>query len=127
MSKSIKVSVDAMGDYGDGEGREDFGGMPVADSVIRRYKCELVDGERKITRARKLTFVLDYPLAYDAVEVRSRKNGWTVADIVSVVQQIYRKIYKRPGYWGIWGHGISDLVIEQFEIKHNNVRFHIGS
>jgi hypothetical protein len=99
-------------------------------------------------------FLLDYPMEHAAVvEVETRDEGFSMADIVSIIKMAYSGIYQiedgdtpppsfiksgdkiflnRPatnGAFGIWGHGIHDLIIEELrviEYASGEVGIHIG-
>jgi len=83
---------------------------------------------------------LNYPLCKTArvtieplVEKRKTKNGsydlksMSVGYVLWQLSQAYLTIYKSHKLWGVWGHGISDLHFERFELDDNIGRVDVGS
>jgi len=70
-----------------------------------------------------LSFVVDYPMSRVAVvtvfpaRVENRKRSVTsVESILWGLAQAYKAIYADWEKWGVWGHGIEDLVFESIEV-----------
>jgi hypothetical protein len=74
----------------------------------------------------KLT--LDYPL-FDSFDFPIYGPNMTRVDLMRAIQAIYQSIYDRPIDYGIWGHGINDLVIEHVLIDHQKrtIKLFVGS
>lgn len=85
---------------------------------------------RMVTRKHDILIRIDYPLNEPVNVPLNRKGGWRVGHLVVAIQDLYRRIYKEPKRYGIWGHGISDLVIERIYIDkatQRQVTLGIGS
>lgn len=68
---------------------------------------------------------LDYPLS---VVVKENITFSSLHELITCVRKAYREIYKDPNKYGIWGHGIRDLVIESLRLMEDNiVEVSIGS
>jgi hypothetical protein len=111
--------------------------LPDTDGFERELMVDGTDkahmGYQKVSRAKTLTFHVDYPLSRpdrslaEYTFTRSRKNGWTLDNVVSAIRSIYRQIYKNAEKYGVWGHDISDLVIEEIRYKNGHIRMGIES
>ena len=77
---------------------------------------------------RPLLLSLDYPLSkeihfligpYQTPNrlIASYPTGYVAWQIA----RKYQEIYQNPEKYGIWGHGIEDLFLANFELKSNNV------
>ena len=74
--------------------------------------------------------LIDYPLdcpCLFTIEVGS--EPWSIWDICSAFADQYARIYEQPERWGIWGHDLSDLVIERllYFPKKKLIYPHVGS
>lgn len=99
-----------------------------------------------------LRFVIDYPLTKSkAVELRHDDGTpWTKVQFIEAVREAYRTIYAEEaaavggepkhtpngpllnrvttnGPYGIWGHRMSDLVLESASKRNNTWKLHVGS
>lgn len=73
------------------------------------------------------TVTIDYPLSVEyTFKVKGPISGY---DLAIKVAKEYVKIYNAPKVWGIWGHGIGDLVVEGFVVNFDKktVEVLIGS
>lgn len=61
---------------------------------------------------------LCYPLT---VVVEEKIKFSTLHELISEIRKTYKKIYKTPIKYGIWGHHIGDLSISSIEIKEGNI------
>jgi len=75
-----------------------------------------INGQRYFKKTyQKLEFIIDYPLDHPKkVIVREVKS---LADILIPLAKAYKKIYKTPAVYGIYGHGIEDLFFEGIKIN----------
>lgn len=82
--------------------------IPNLETKELRYATELITPEKHIT------IIFDYPLSNKTQLTFSSKKGFTYKRFAQCVFQGYTKIYKEDGpdgKYGIWGHGIEDLVL----------------
>lgn len=103
----------------------------------------LIDPNRKVINAREATLVIEYPLRQPVNFRITSENGFTKAELLRKIGQIYREIYKdeeasstvkttpmakrgnlinrntTDGKYGIWGHDIDDLVISSATVSCN--------
>ena len=79
---------------------------------------------------RNYTLVIEYPLddEYKFV-IKTGKNGMGTICLLKYIYKFYKEIYKNEEKYGVWGHAISDLVIEQIQVSHKNksIRIDVGS
>lgn len=65
---------------------------------------------------RKMTAILTYPLHKPVrVDIVRETNFWFVGEVVWEICKAYEDIYKKSKA-NVWGHVLSDLVIEGLEI-----------
>jgi hypothetical protein len=65
-----------------------------------------------VTTAEKICFKLDYPVRTPLLVTATSKGGFTLKAFARVVLRGYKKIYKEPNKYGVWGHGLADLYLE---------------
>ena len=95
--------------------------------LTERYEIEdLKNGD-------KLIGVIDYPLdpkKMQKVEFTWKENRFDLCrQICEAYHAIYEDDKKDPDKYGIWGHDIGDLVIEQIRVdaKNKKIELSIGS
>ncbi len=85
------------------------------------------------TTKNEIVLRFDYPLEdeHDFKFVSKSGSGFTVSEIVALIQETYQKeIYKdetTKAEYGVWGHGIDDLVIVGFDDEGDHISLHIDS
>ena len=96
-------------------------------------KCEMPLKKLGQRKDHELVVVLDYPIGTDqpvafCVTIPD-VVGVAVGDIVWAIGQAYRKLYSDPARYGIWGHAMGDLYIEDIylDTTRGNVYPSIGS
>jgi hypothetical protein len=125
--RMLQPKLEGLGPHGD---YEEFRGDFEMDEVIMDAKSfEVI-----------LDYPLDHPVQISVTDLPS--SGLTPALICSVIKEAYQEIYRienggveqpisqeisggrillnRPksdGIFGIWGHGIGDLIIERIEMR----------
>lgn len=68
---------------------------------------------------------LRYPLS---VWAKVKIQYSSIHELINNIKKAYKEIYSNPDRFGIWGHYISDLVIEGIEIfKDGDISLSIGS
>ena len=68
---------------------------------------------------------LRYPLS---VWAKVKIQYSSIYELIDTIKKGYKEIYSNPDKFGIWGHYISDLVIEGIEIfKDGDISLSIGS
>lgn len=80
--------------------------------------CEMALTVRKDIEL-PLTVVLSYPLAgtfFFEVPFTARASTLAIGDLVWAVCQAYRAVYADPKHFGVFGHGLGDLVIEYIKL-----------
>jgi len=111
------------------------------DSDWGDYRCiairevgawRIVRGEDVVFRTKKpVTFVYDYPLNIECRRTHSATmdGKWTRNRVAKLVKKDYLYIYDHEDTFGVWGHNLSDLVIESctYNSKNRTLRFGIGS
>lgn len=88
--------------------------------------AKVLEGQQRVTQTARITIVYEYPLHGTHEIIHNRKTGWTLQQICAAVQNDYKKIYDRPNRYGIWGHGIGDLVIESIQYNPRNRKVILG-
>src|SRR3972149_2578696 len=104
---------------------------------LNSYEIKPPSKEKNISHT-ELEVCLDYPLSGKFFFKIKSKTGWSQLSLCKKICQLYRKIYDKEdktatkgkglipgmfnrdysnGKYGIWGHGIGDLVIESVSIK----------
>ena len=99
------------------------------------------DPSARFTELKAVTIVFTYPLAREARLGFKSETGFTRAEIIECIRSGYRQIYAEDdelvldlpgstgepeGKWGIWGHDILDLMIEDVEIDEQTGVVSIG-
>jgi hypothetical protein len=57
--------------------------------------------------------VLDYPLEVPVLfTIETRDGFWSVWDICIAIANQYARVYEQGSRYGVWGHDLTDLVIE---------------
>lgn len=78
-----------------------------------------------------LTGYISYPLKNPKKAMfRWDENRFKLCEqICDYYRRIYEEEEQSPGLYGIWGHGIEDLVIEQIRVDTDNklIKLSIGS
>lgn len=74
-----------------------------------------------VTKAKKLTFVIDYPVTHPSVFTFSRSKGWTVAELYKTIKKAYDKVFQSPAKHQVYGHMKRDLVVTQAMIDSNGI------
>lgn len=110
------------------------------------------DGDEFVIKSNEITIELDYPLSKTFIFplISDNDNGFTRKELVSKISKLYHWIYKkeeetseiRPtlrkesynrnttnGYFGIWGHVLSDLdiITVKYISSRNNYYVHVDS
>lgn len=97
-------------------------------SVWNLSKSEIADADRLVIFDKNITIRFDYPCDKTEFEFTNKK-GFTNWTLYECIQDGYERIYAKPKKYGVWGHDIEDLVID--EIKYNpkkkRVTLFIGS
>jgi hypothetical protein len=125
--------------------------VPIKNFNIKKAALKNKKWNRVITPSKTLVFMLDYPLNKPVYfQLKMRKPGIQLKHLVRAVQRAYRKIYQveattsnieaghipgmlnrneTDGTYGIWGHDLDDLVIEEisYDRKTKVWSFYIGS
>jgi len=101
-------------------------------TVQTNYKVTDLLEEKKIKNTNflpegKFTVRLDYPFTKECAFTISGPK--TSKQLASAIARKYSEIYKNPGKWGIWGHGIDDLWIESLyvDLKELFITVEMGS
>jgi hypothetical protein len=55
----------------------------------------------------------DYPISTPVIMKFKSKDGFDLVKIINCIIEGYYKIYKDGDKYGIWGHSIDDLSIEE--------------
>jgi len=102
---------------------------PVARSMAK-YRKVSQPSKVVIPPNKRYTLVIDYPLdkPYKGV-VASGKGGMTLRRLLDTIVAHYYKVYKTPKKYQIWGHNITDLVIEAVNLNHRKgiIKLWVGS
>ena len=96
-------------------------------SVDQDHFENLVNEDKILTNDKWATVEFDYPLS-DTFSFKMR-GPVTMKFLIKFVRKIYQeKIYKDWEKYGLWGHCIEDLVIENVNVKRNGtITLGIGS
>lgn len=101
------------------------------NKLSENLMCESVAGKEfdvrdvKFNEELKGKLYLCYPLS---VVVENDIKFNSLHTLISEIRKTYKKIYKAPIKYGIWGHNIYDLVIESIKVYEGNlVSVSIGS
>ena len=103
--------------------------------IKETVKCNFrikADPVREVTMISGKTYqvVIDYPLdAPVSFPVEVPGTGMTTMQLIDQIREIYRKIYKTPAKFRVWGHGIDDLWVEEIHINHEKglINLRMGS
>src|ERR1700722_833080 len=74
--------------------------------------------------------IIDYPVSTNAVyKIHTGKSGIGLCKLLKKIGEAYRKVYAAEKKYGVWGHYITDLVIEGITVdfKKKKIRLDVGS
>lgn len=75
----------------------------------------------------KFTIIVDYPLEKDfKFEINTSSKGMDSVGLYNCIGRIYKKIYKNPDKYGVFGHDIEDLSLESITINFNKRTITLG-
>lgn len=122
------------------------------DMISNKFEDECELGKKlKIIKDDEIKIKFDYPLSGTFIFTEKCRGGWTREKLFKRIQAIYIQIYKEEsktnkkgstdyipgmlnrdysdGKYGIWGHHITDLVLESIEYdkKTKVVTLSVGS
>ena len=106
---------------------------------IEGESSDIVNPNEIVIKEKKITVVFTYPLTGTFSYIFKSRNGFTRRQLFECVQKKYREIYqeenaaskssKMPegilnrgfskGPYGIWGHDIGDLFLEEIRYQSN--------
>ncbi len=116
-----------------------------AQTQASRSQREVVDDANALVRAasrghaekylptRTYTIDLDYPLHTIArVKVYPYRNDIghkhvTVGYLLAMLGRAYKRIYREPDKFGVWGHGIGDLTFAKIAVRDNIINVGVDS
>jgi hypothetical protein len=82
---------------------------------------------------RTYTIDIDYPLhtkarvtVYPFRDARGTEHV-TVGYLLAMLGRTYRRIYREPQKFGVWGHGIGDLTFAKIEVCDNIINIGVDS
>lgn len=92
------------------------------DNGVEIFSNELVSGM-------KLSLDIFYPLSVKHSINIDIVDDTNVSTIISKIVLEYRKIYKNPEKYGVWGHGLGDLWIESLTLDTDakKLNLYVGS
>lgn len=100
-------------------------------SYAKRYPTEVLecpDDEVILEPNKIFTLIIDYPLEYPAkFVVKTGPNGMTRREFANVATQSYKKVYKTPIKYGVWGHSIDDLTIHTLYVQDDVITLGVDS
>jgi hypothetical protein len=73
--------------------------------------------KRRITVRKEIKIEFTYPMRKPETFSFKSKNGFTLREFVQAVRKGYKRIYKDPKKYGIWGHCMADLYLEGLSQK----------
>lgn len=85
-------------------------------------------GERKVSRLRNLEIIIDYPVHDEVIFMYRRQKGWTWQQIMNAIWRAYRRVYRNQKRYGVWGHGLRDLVLERVnarQVGNGSLKTHV--
>jgi hypothetical protein len=87
----------------------------------------------KYLPTRTYTIDIDYPMhmmarvtVYPYRNDRGHKHV-TVGYLLAMLGRAYRRIYREPEKFGVWGHGIGDLTFAKIEVRDNIINVGVDS
>lgn len=101
--------------------------------------ADCFNGDIYLPANRTYTLIIDYPLSNPYHKTIKTKKGMGTAALIKEIGKAYNHVYKiddteckkndfEPTF-GVWGHGIEDLVIEGINVKHKRklITLYVGS
>ena len=89
-----------------------------------------IKGNIRLPPNSSYTLLIDYPLDNGfSFPVKVGKQGMGITEILGTIGDAYEKVYAMPNHFGIWGHGIGDLVLETVTVDHDKklITLSVGS
>lgn len=88
----------------------------------------------KYLPTRTYTIDIDYPMDHMVARVtvypyrndRGHQHV-TVGYLLAMLGRAYRRIYREPEKFGVWGHGIGDLTFARLDVNDNIIRVGVDS
>lgn len=86
----------------------------------------------KYLPTRTYTIELDYPMhgvrliVYPFRDARGTEHV-TVGYLLAMLGRAYRRIYREPKKFGVWGHGIGDLTFAKIAVRDNIINIGVDS
>lgn len=100
----------------------------VVDFLWLGKTVELVGGDRQITDREEIEIKFDYPLRKPVIFTYQNKGGFTLSKFWECVYFGYVAIYGDEAKYGVWGHVLDGLFIEEvFEEFPGEYSMFIGS
>lgn len=121
----------------------------ILDFEDKQVRENLINSNKVVIKDEKITMNITYPLSVEVNRTLEKKGGFTRMDIFKNIYEAYKQIYeeeekgvgdpgrydnlynrrKSEGKYGIWGHYISDLLIESvsYDQKEKILYMFIGS
>jgi len=121
----------------------------ILDFEDKQVRENLINSNKVVIKDEKITMNITYPLSVEVNRTLEKKGGFTRMDIFKKIYEAYKQIYeeeekgvgdpgrydnlynrrKSEGKYGIWGHYISDLLIESvsYDQKEKILYMFIGS
>lgn len=92
------------------------------DNGVEIFSDDLVPGMT-------LSLEINYPLSVPSSINIEVTEDTSVSTIISRIADKYRRIYKNPKEYGIWGHGLGDLWIEGLTLDTDakKINLYVGS
>ena len=121
----------------------------ILDFEDKQVRENLINSNKVVIKDEKITMNITYPLSVEVNRTLEKKGGFTRMDIFKNIYEVYKQIYeeeekgvgdpgrydnlynrrKSEGKYGIWGHYISDLLIDSvsYDQKEKILYMFIGS
>ncbi len=100
----------------------------VCDFKVDRSDCH--DGKDIfLPPNQKYNLTIDYPCNKSVFTISTGKSGLGTMGLVKKISKLYERIYSKPFHYGVWGHGIEDLVIERIHVDNvkKRITLDVGS
>lgn len=90
----------------------------------------LIDFDNYLPPNETFTVNITYPLSKKfSVKIKTGKRGLKIANLLLKIGEGYKHVYDNENKYGIWGHDIVDLHLEQvsIDLESKDITIFVGS
>jgi len=92
-------------------------------------KTNIKDYSKTVISEEEVYIIFSYPLSSSIKFHFKNKGGFSKLDLLRCVYIGYKRIYEKPNFYGVYGHDIDNLLLEEVKYysKNNTIILSVGS